>query len=434
MTRNAKCASFRRLFRIPAALAPLADRPFRLLWIGQTISSIGDALVLVAFAFAILKVGGTAADIGYVAAIQTVCRMAFILAGGVWADRLPRQFVMLTSDVLRAATQASLAILLLTDRAQLWELGLGAALFGIGQAVFGPASAGLVPETVSSEHLQGGNALISSSRSFFMVGGPAVAGVIIAVLGPGLIFAIDAASFVASAISLSLLRLPPRKPQDRASFRADLAAGWREMAVRPWYWLNLIAHALWNFAIPAYYVIGPVTAARALGGAPAWGTICASWAIGQVAGGIVSMRVRPRRPLATANVAIALTALPLLALAAPLTTWEIAVAAALGGFGLMFLNAVWLTTMQQLIPDAVRSRVNSYDWLISLVVMPAGYAIVGPVASHLGSGATLIGAAFLLGIPSLLVLLFPAIRRIRRTASGKIVEPAGADLSEALSA
>lgn len=411
--------------RLTASLAPLAGRAYRLLWIGQTVSSAGDAVVQVALVFAILHVGGTASDIGYVVAIQMVTRVVFILAGGVWADRLRRQFVMLASDALRAVVQAALAVLLVTDQAHVLELGAGAAFYGAAQAFFGPASAGLIPETVPAGQLQQANALIGFSRSFLSVGGPAVAGLLIAVFGPGLVFAMDAATFVVSAASLGLLRLAPRSLPRRASFRADLAVGWRELAIRPWYWLNLIAHALWNFAIPAYYVLGPVIAAARLGGASAWGAISASWAAGAVAGGLIALRVRPRRPLVAGNLALVLGVLPLLALAGSLSTWEIGVAAAFGSAGMIFLNTAWAATMQELIPDQVRSRVDSYDWLISLVVMPAGFAIVGPIAARAGDAVTLVGAAAVLAVPSALVALLPAIRAVRRNAEGGIVDPLG---------
>ncbi len=409
--------------RLPASLAPLAGRTYRLVWIGQTVSSAGDALVQVALVFAILHIGGTAADIGYIVAVQMVTRVLFILAGGVWADRLRRQFVMLASDILRAMVQAALAVLLVTGQAHVLELGAGAALYGAAQAFFGPASAGLVPETVPTDQLQQANALMGFSRSFLSVGGPAVAGLLIAVSGPGLVFALDAATFVVSAASLGLLKLAPRSLPRRSSFRADLAAGWRELAMRPWYWLNLIAHALWNFAIPAYSVLGPVIAAARLGGASAWGIISASWAAGAVVGGVIALRVRPRRPLVAGNLALVLGALPMLALARPLGTWEIGIAAAFGSAGMIFLNSVWTATMQELIPDQVRSRVDSYDWLISLVVMPAGFAIVGPLAAGAGDAVTLVGAAAVLAIPSGLVVLLPGIRAVRRNAEGVLVDP-----------
>lgn len=411
------------------SLAPLARRAFRLLWVGQSVSSAGDALTQIASVFAILRIGGTASDIGYVAAIQTVTRVVLIPIGGVWGDRLRRQFVMLGADVIRGGVQAALAVLLLTGHAHVWQLGAGAAIYGAAQAFFGPASTGLVPETVPAEHLQSANGLMTFSVDFFQIGGPAVAGVLIAAFGPGLIFAIDSISFLVSAVSLVRLPLPPRTVPDRTSMWSELVTGWHEMAIRPWYWLTLIAHALWNFAIPVLWVLGPVIATRRLGGASAWGVIAAGWAVGSVAGGIVAMRVKPRRPLVAANLALLLTSLPVLALAPPLPTWAIAIAAGIGGLGLVFLNTVWTSTMQQLIPDEIRSRVDSYDWLISLAVMPVGFALVGPAASRFGDHVTLICGALLLGVPGFLAaMLIPGIRAVRRTADGKLGVPGGHEL------
>jgi MFS family permease len=110
------------------------------MWLGATTSSIGDAVVQIALVFAILHIGGTASDIGIVAAVSTVARIAFMLAGGVWADRLQRQYVMLTADAVRAVVQTTLAVLLLTGHAHVWELGVGAALYGAASSFFDPAS------------------------------------------------------------------------------------------------------------------------------------------------------------------------------------------------------------------------------------------------------------------------------------------------------
>jgi MFS family permease len=402
--------------RTATALAPLSVRAYRLLWLGQTVSSAGDALVQVALVFAILRSGGDASDIGYVIAIQVLVRVAFILAGGVWADRLPRQLLMLSSDLLRMTVQAALAVLLLASLARVWELGLGAAFYGAAQSFFGPASTGLLPQLVPAGQLHQANALMGFSRGLTSVAGPAVAGLLIAAFGPGVAFAVDAATFAVSAVALTLLRPPPRRPADRTPFLADLAAGWREIVIRRWYWLNLIAHALWNLAIPAYLVLGPVIALRTLGGASAWGAISACWAAGAVLGGAIALRVRPPRPLVAGNLVLLLGTLPLLALAGPLRVWVIGVAAALGSAAVVFTNTVWTATMQRLIPDQVRSRVDSYDWLISLVVMPAGLAAVGPVAAAAGPAATLTGAALVLGLPCALVALLPAIRAVRMPA------------------
>jgi MFS family permease len=122
------------------ALRPLAIRPYRLMWLGSTTSSLGDAVVQIALVFAVLHIGGTATDIGLIAALQTVARVAFLLAGGVWADRLRRQYVMMAADVLRGGVEAVLAVLLLTGHAHVWEIAVGAVLYGIGASFFGPAS------------------------------------------------------------------------------------------------------------------------------------------------------------------------------------------------------------------------------------------------------------------------------------------------------
>jgi MFS family permease len=92
----------------------LAERPFRLLWLGQTTSAIGDALVPVALAFAVFQIGGGGAALGLVLASLTIGRTAFVLVGGVWGDRLPRRLVMLTCDVVRALVDAFIAVALLT--------------------------------------------------------------------------------------------------------------------------------------------------------------------------------------------------------------------------------------------------------------------------------------------------------------------------------
>ena len=415
--RNRPSAAVVRLFAI---------RAFRLLWLGQTVSAAGDALVQVALVFAILHVGGNAADIGYVAAIQTVVRMIFLLAGGVWADRLRRHLVMLTSDLLRVGVQGTLAVLMLSGHSRVWQFALGSAIYGAAQAFFGPAATGLLPETVPAKDLQEANSLLQLARSFCRIGGPAIAGVLVAAYGSALVLAADAVSFLISAISLSLLRIPARMPHDRTPFLADLAVGWRELIARKWYLVNLIAHALWNFGVAAYFVLGPAVAARRLGGASAWGLISAASAAGAVVGGIVALKARSRRPLVTGNLALAVCALEMLALAPPLPSEAISFAAALGGAGFMFLNITWASAMQQLSPAEVRSRLDSYDLLISLTITPLGFAVVGPLAALIGTASTLIAAAIVLSVPCLLVVLLPDIRAVRRLPDGVITGPSAA--------
>jgi MFS family permease len=403
------------------ALAPLRERNFRLLWVGQAVSATGDALVPVAFAFAALQVGHTASALGLVLAASTAARVVSLPAGGVWADRLPRQLVMLSADGIRAVTGLVLAVVLVSGQAQLWMLILLSVADGAAGAFFIPASGALVPQTVTAARLQQANALIGLSRSTTSVAGPAISGILVALIGPGWVFAIDAATYVVSAISLAMLRLPPLEARPRASFWSEMVAGWHAVSSRTWYLTNLVSHALWNFAIAAFFVLGPVVAKQHLGGASAWGLIAASLGAGSVIGGLIALRITPRRPLVVANLALTLSALQILALVPPLSTVAIMCACVLGFAGLTFLNEVWSATVGQIIPADVLARANSFDWLLSLIAMPAGFAIWGPVADHAGIQPTLVAAAVILALPSFLIVLHPAIRSVRRTPEGLIV-------------
>lgn len=410
--------------RASGALAPLAEPQFRLLWAGQAVSAAGDSLVPVALAFAVLRLGAGPTGLGLVLGSSTVVRLVFLLLGGVWADRLPRQLVMLASDAVRAAVAGAVAALLLTGSARLWQLAAGAVAFGIAGAFFQPASTALVPQTVGAPRLQQANALMGLSRSLTGMGGPALAGVLVAVYNPGAVYALDAASYVVSAASLALLSVAPIQAAPARSFLADLGAGWRELAARPWYWLNLCSHALWNFAITALFVLGPVVCARRLGGPAGWGVVSAALGAGSVGGGLMALRALPARPLVVGNLALTAAALPLAALAGPLPLGLVALAAALAFSGLTFLNEAWSATMQQLIPPAVMARVSSYDWVVSLVAMPAGYALVGPAAAWAGVRPVLLVAAALVAVPSALIVLVPGVRGVRRLDDGTIVSGA----------
>ena len=330
-----------------------------------------------------MHVGGTASDIGVIAAVSTVAR------------------------------------------SHVWELGVGAAVYGAATSFFNPASMALVPETVPVAELQQASSLLGLPQSFFSIGGPAAAGVLIAVFGTGWLFAVDAATFLVSLICLALLRVPARAMPPPASFLADLGEGWHELAIRPWYWITLCAHACGNFTLPAFFVLGPVIAARSLGGASAWGFISAGFGVGAIAGGLVALRVKPRRPLVVATLLTTLIALPPLALAFSDSVALITVALVVFAFEVVWSNSIFNSTIQALIPDQVRSRVDSYDMLISVVIMPVGYLVVGPLSSSIGFTTTLVAAAVLGGVPAALTALVPGNRAVHRTAAGQIVGPAG---------
>jgi MFS family permease len=387
----------------------LEERSFRLVWLARTISSVGDAVGGIAFVFAVLEIGGSASDLGLVLGAGTLTRVLLLLVAGVWSDRLPRHLVMVGADLVRACSALLLAVLLLTGTPPLWQVLVLSVVTNAAGAFFSPASTGLVAQTVAPERLQQANALLGLSRSLTGIGGPAVGGVLVVTVGVAPVLLLDSLSFVASALLLARIRLPPleRLP---TRFVSDLVEGWREMTSRTWYWLNLITHGLANVGTAAFWVLGPVIAATELGGAGAWGLASAGLGIGALAGGLLALRLRPRRPLVLANLALVVVALQPLALVSPLPLPGLVAACVLGGAGLTILNEVWVATMQRLIPQDKLARVSSYDWVISLVVAPAAYAGAGIASDAIGRGTTLAVAAACIAVPSLLILLSPGVR------------------------
>ena len=395
-------------------LGALQEPRFRLLWTAQSFSSIGDSMVLVAVPFAALQIGGSPTAVGLVFAAGLVSRIALMLVGGVWADRLPRQHVMIAADLVRCVGQAAGAFVLLAGVAELWQLALIAAVHGAGAAFFTPAASGYVPEAVSPPRLQQANALIGVSRNVFAIVGPALAGLLVYAFGPGWVYAIDAGTFALSASFLVRLPAGRAAPAARKKFMADLAEGWREVTARSWVWASILYFAVWNFAIAAFFVLGPVVSERELGGARDWGLILSGAAIGSVVGSLLALRIRPRRPLFTGYLLISVAALPTIFLVRPFPVLVIAAASVVAMVTLAFAVTLWQTTLQERIPREALSRVFSYDWVGSLVLMPLGFAVAGPLAMAIGIDATLWLAAGLLFASSIAVALVPGVRRITR--------------------
>lgn len=394
-------------------LGALGEPQFRLLWIGQSTSAFGDGLTFLAIAFAVLHIGGKATDLGLVFAAFFAAYVSFVLIGGVWADRLPRQLVMVAADVLRGVVQVVIGLLLLTDVAQVWQLGIGVAVYGAASAFFQPASSGLIPQTVSPARLQQANALMSISRNGAAILGPPISGLIVAFTGPGTVFMIDAATFAISAVSLLLLRpVEGTAPEIRQPFLAELAGGWREVRARPWIGAALVTFGISNASGAAFFILGPVIADTKLGGAAAWGLILTGGAMGGVLGGLLALRIRPRHPLRMGFAGMCLIALQPLSLIGPAPVLLIAGAFLLGFGAGELTNTWWFTLLQQHVPEHARSRVSSYDWLVSFIFQPIGFLIVGPLSQAIGFTPTLVGAASLLLLANVSVTLLPSIRSV----------------------
>lgn len=391
----------------------LRERNFFLFFVGQSASQIGTGMAPVAIAFAVLR-HGNASDVGFVSAAGLAPVVILILVGGVLADRFSRRIVMLASDVGRTLAQLGLGVWILVSSPPLWGFMVLAAVVGAGSAFFNPALTGLVPQVVSEAKLLQANALNSLSTSIAGVIGPAVAGVIIAVSSPGWAVLLDGVTYGVSVVSLYLIAIKWVASQSVETFLVQLRTGWSEFWSRTWLWVIVVEFSLVNVLIAApMFVLGPVIAKQSLGGAPAWGFILALEGAGAVVGGVVMLRWNPVRPLLVATAVTFAWAWPILALAARAPVLLIASGGFVAGVGLTVFGTLWTTTMQREIPPEVLSRVSAYDWFGSLVFLPIGMAIVGPIAAALGVTATMVGATALMVVLVGLTLLVPGVTRMR---------------------
>ena len=407
--------------RAPPAFAPLAEREFRLLFLGRLVSFLGSAFAPVAIAFAVLRVG-SASDLGFVLAASALPTVLFVLVGGVVSDRMPRHFVLVASNVVSGAAQGLFAILIATGHAQLWELMATQAVRGAASAFFFPASQGIVPETVSHDLLQQANVLLRLSRNATAILGAAAAGIVVAAVGPQWGLAVDAASYILAAVFLEGMRLPARPRREAPSFVRELVEGWDEFRSRTWLWVVVVAFGVLNAAqVGAFNVLGPPIAKERLGGATAWGFILAALSAGLILGGLLGLRLRPRKALLVGCLCVAFQVPPLVLLAIPAPTAAIAGAAFLEGIGIELFGIYWDTSLQQQVPGEALSRVSSYDALGSWVLLPLGFAIVGPIASLVGTRETLLGAAAVVAVA---VVAMAATRDIRRLTAAPHAPPA----------
>ena len=405
---------------LPRSLGVLAERPFRIYFAGRTISMLGGAITPLALTFAALELGASAGQLGLVLGAAAVPKLIFILLGGVFGDRFERRRILIATDLVMAACQAVAAVLLLAGTARIWQLIALQLVHGTAQAFFAPASTGVIRDVVSEPRLQQANALLGMSQNICGLIGPAVAGALVALASPGWAFGIDAVTFVLSAVALARIPASFGRMVAKTGIIRDLVNGWREFISRTWVWAMVLSFAAYQATVlPAVFVLGPVLAEQELGGAAAWAAILTGRSAGALAVGLVLLRWRPRRPLVASTLLILLDVpfLVLLGLGAPLPV--LVLAGAVSAAAVIGADTVWLTTLQEQVPEHALSRVSSYDWLGSLAINPLGFALVGVLAATYGAGPVLAVIVALHVLVHLILLAMPAIRAVGRVEAAE---------------
>ncbi|MDX2544999.1 MFS transporter [Streptomyces sp. WI04-05B] len=393
-----------------------AGRNYSLLTASAVVTNLGSNGATIAAAFAVLEAGGDAGDVGLVAAARTLPLVLFLLIGGAVADRLPRHHVMVAANALNCLSQAAFAALVLGGEPQLWQMMLLTALGGTGQAFFSPAAEGMLLSSVKGDHAARAFAVFRMAMQSASLGGAALGGAMVAVLGPGWVLAVDAVAFaVAGALRsfLDVSHIPAREPG--GGMLSDLREGWREFAGRSWLWVIVVQFAVANAVIgAAQSVYGPLVARDSLGGAGPWGLALATFGAGTVAGALLMTRWRPRRLLLAGTLCVFPLALPAAALAVPAPMAVLCAVMFTTGVTQEVFGVSWMTALHQEIPEDKLSRVSAYDWFGSVALLPLATALAGPAEHAFGRTPALWGCAALIVVVTAAALCVRDVRNLTR--------------------
>ena len=392
-------------------------RDVRLLLAGQGLSWVGDAFNPIALSVAVVLGGGGAGELGVVLASAVVARLLCTLVGGVWADRVTPHRIMVGADLTRAGSVAAMAVAFaLGDPPVAVLAGLAAVTAGAG-AFFHPAFVSLRPLIVPAAALQTANGAISFLQSSAQVGGPVLAGLVVARFGPVAGFTVNALTFAWSAVCVARLRARADHVAERTGMLTEIREGLAEIRSRDWLWSSLLAAAMFHVASGVFIVLVEVTAVRDLGGAHALGLVTAALGAGGLVGGLVAMRLQPRRMLLWAFAALGLFPLFPLAFAWPGGLVAIMALALVGQAGLLYFDVGWQTAVQQGVPHDRLARVVSWDVLISFVALPLGNVIAGPLSASVETPDLMVGIAVWMLVAGCWPLLVRSVRDFTRASA-----------------
>jgi DHA3 family tetracycline resistance protein-like MFS transporter len=385
----------------------------------MSVSLIGDGVYFVALAWQVYDLSDSPTALSVVGLAWTLPLGVFVLLGGVVTDRVERRRVMIAADLVRALAVAVIGTLSLTGQIELWHLVVMAAVFGTGDAFFGPAFTSIVPQIVPRELVLQANALDQFVRPLgLMLLGPALGGWIVASFGPAEAFLVDAATFAVSAVVLAFLSPRPLLPRAEAtSLFRDLREGLAFVRARPWLWATLLSAAIF---LLAYWgpidVLVPFRVRNELGGSAGdYGLILACGGLGSiVAAAFVGRRGLPRRYITSMYFAWGFGSLMLAGLGLATEVWQL--------MGFMFLESalftagivIWGTLLQTHVPGELLGRVTSLDWFVSTSLVPISFALTGPVSGAIGVQTTLVLAGVAACGATLVFLYVPGVRDMER--------------------
>jgi MFS family permease len=391
--------------------------PFRNLFFARLLTVLGNGIAPIALAFAVLDINGSAADLGIVVAARSLFNVAFLLIGGVLADRYSRSSVLLSSSLVAALSQGIVAWLVLDGSATILLLAILGMLNGAAAGIALPASSAMVPQTVPRHNRREANAFIQLGVYSGTVAGASLGGLLTSSIGPGWGLAVDALGFALSAPLYLLVRQVATRSAEQKSSNIwqDLRDGWQEFINRSWVWSIVAQFSIVNAAFSGVMMIlGPIVADQSFGRA-SWGMIVAAQSVGLMVGSFIALRWRPRRDLFIGVILIMFSAVPIALLGVVSSTLLLMGAFFIAGVGFGQFGVAWAHSLQTHIPPDKLARVYAYDAVGSFVAIPIGELAAGPLAIHFGNTHVLLACSAAVIIATVITSFIPSIRQLDNT-------------------
>ena len=382
----------------PKALRPFAHREYRVLIAALAISIFGSGMWAVAMVYQVIHLGGGPLELSMVAAAGSIGLVAFVLAGGIAADRIPQRQLIIAVEGVNLAVIATISGLAITGWLQLWQVAAGAFVLGVGAAFFFPAYSAILPRILPAEDLLAANGMEGTMRPVLQqAAGPAVAGILVAALSPSHAVTGVAMCHLLAFIVLNFLGRHTLATQHggheqspgehrKQSFLNDLREGVSYTLRTPWLlWTLIWACISVLFLIGPIEVLLPFVVRDQLGGdSSMFGFLLAVMGVGAAAGSLVTASLRlPRRYLTVMMVSWGIGSMPLAAVGLMDNFWVMAAALFVWGVTGSVGMVIWGTLLQRRVPPHLLGRVSSLDFFVSLALMPVSMALAGPAAEVL---------------------------------------------------
>lgn len=417
----------------------LRSRSFALLWVGQTISTIGDGAYITALAWQVLIMTGSASAMGIVLVATNIPTLLLTLVGGVAADRLPRQLVLLAADAGRAGAVLVVAALGAFHLLQLWHLVALSLLFGVARGFFHPAYRAIPPQVTTKEALSSANGLISLSEQMGDLLGPLIGAFCIVIAGPISGFFFDGVTFVISAMCLCWLRLPSQQelPGERStgmqaapseryhpgeatkSMLKDIQEGFTYVMSSQWLRVSIVIAAVANVGLSGSLAVALPKLVYGVYKSGVWnfgaiitadslGVMSATFLVGQLPGlrrrGLIAYLA-----VGCCGLSLAIFGIPIPQMLVPIIS---IIAALFLGCSIGFFSIIWITVIQERVPAEMLGRVNSIDLLGSLGLLSVGYAVVGILVDSIGPAQVFLLSGILIALLAVLALRVRDIRNL----------------------